>query len=66
MWNSFLTGSWDLYPTIQQPLFQQKRIKYHIFSAEQIPSESEMNDTAHHQAHLKGCNLNSEPVYNVH
>lgn len=36
-----------------------------IFSTEQIQSESEMNDMAHHQAYLEGCNLNSEPVYNI-
>lgn len=65
MWNSFLTGSWNLYPTIQQPLFQQKRIKYHKFSTEQIQFETEMSDTAHHQAYLKGCNLSSELVYNL-
>ena len=32
---------------------------------EQVQFESEMNDTAHHQAYLEGCNLNGEPVYSV-
>lgn len=64
LWNSFLICSWKLYPTIQQALFQRQRIQYDVYM-EQVQFESEMNDTAHHQAYLKGCNLNSEPVYSV-
>lgn len=65
LWNSFLICSWKLYPTIQQALFQHQRIQYHDFYMEQVQFESEMNDTAHHQAYLQGCNLSGEPVYSV-